>query len=190
MFPVYHTAQQNQSLEMLREDLSKYGITILDVSIGAVGNEQTLGMLLKTLTDREIALQEQTTFEEQQRAAEKEKALKRTIQEAEEEKRLATATYAVKVADEEKKQVIIKAQAEAEQIALVAQAKAQAYKLISDVVGADNAALLEIMKLVATDKIQITPSVMVSGSGSPTDALMGTMLKGMLEQQGNPAKKP
>ncbi len=184
------TAQQNQSLEMLREDLSKYGITILDVSIGAVGDEQSLGMLLKTLTDREIALQEQATFEEQQRAAEKEKALKRTVQEAEEEKRLATATYAVKVADEEKKQVIIKAQAEAEQIALVAEAKAKAYKLITDVVGADNAALLEIMKLVATDNIQITPDVMVTGGGSATDALMGTILKGMVEKQVEPAKKP
>lgn len=177
------TAQQDQSLEMLKEDLAKYGITVLEVSIGAVGDEKTLGNLLKTLTDREIAIQEQLTFEEQQRAAEKEKALKRTVQEAEEEKRLATAAYGVKVAEEDKKKVIIAAQAEAEQIALVAEAKAKAYKMISDVVGADNAALLEIMKLVATDAIKITPDVMVSGSGGATDALMGTMLKGMLDNQ-------
>ncbi len=169
---------------MLRADLSKYGIKVLDVSIGAVGDEKSLGTLLKTLTDREIALQEQVTFEEQQRAAEKEKALKRTVQETEEEKRLATAAYGVKVADEEKKMVIINAQAEAEQIKLVADAKAQAYKMISEVVGPQNAALLEIMKLVATDNIQITPDVMVSGgAGGTTGALMGTMLKGMLDKQ-------
>ena len=179
------TVQQDQSLEMLRADLAKYGIKVLDVSIGTVGDEKSLGTLLKTLTDREIALQEQLTFEEQQRAAEKEKALMRTIQEAEEEKRLATAAYGVKVADEEKKMVIINAEAEAAQIKLVAEAKAQAYKMVSEVVGAGNAALLEIMKLVATDRIQITPDVMVSGSGSgaTTDALMGTMLKGMLDKQ-------
>ena len=184
------TVQEAQSLKMLTENLAGYGITMLQVSIGEVGNEETLGTLLKTLTDREIALQEQTTFQEQQRAAEKEKALKRTVQEAEEEKRLATAAYGVKVADEDKKKVIIAAEAEAEQIALVAEAKAQAYKMISEVVGADNAALLEIMKLVATHRIQITPEVMVSGGGSTTEALMGTMLKGMLDKQaGSKGKK-
>ena len=177
------TIQEAQSLKMLTENLAGYGITMLQVSIGEVGNEETLGTLLKTLTDREIALQEQTTFEEQQRAAEKEKALKRTVQEAEEEKRLATAAYGVKVADEDRKKVIIAAEAEAEQIRLVADAKAQAYKMISEVVGPQNAALLEIMKLVATDNIQITPDVMVSGGGSTTEALMGTMLKGMLDKQ-------
>ena len=179
------TIQEDQSLKMLTEDLAKYGITMLEVSIGEVGDEASLGTLLKTLTDREIALQEQTTFEEQQRAAEKEKALKRTVQEAEEENRLATAAYGVKVADEDRKKVIIAAEAEAEQIRLVADAKAQAYKMISEVVGPQNAALLEIMKLVATENIQITPDVMVSGGTSgTTEALMGTMLKGMLDNQG------
>jgi regulator of protease activity HflC (stomatin/prohibitin superfamily) len=182
------SVQQKQSLEMLRADLARYGIKILDVSISSVGDEESLGTLLKTLTDREIAIQEQLTFEEQQRAAEKEKALMRTIQEAEEEKRLATAAYGVKVAEEDKKKVVIAAQAEAEQITLVADAKAQAYKMISDVVGPGNAALLEIMKLVATDNIQITPDVMVSGGGSTTEALMGTMLKGMLDKQGKVKK--
>ena len=98
--------------------------------------------------------------------------------------RRAAARYGVKVADEDKKKVIIAAEAEAEQIRLVADAKAQAYKMISDVVGPQNAALLEIMKLVATDNIQITPDVMVSGgAGGTTEALMGTMLKGMLDKQ-------
>ncbi|MHC5140524.1 MAG: SPFH domain-containing protein [Planctomycetota bacterium] len=182
------TVQQDQSLEMLRADLAKYGIKVLDVSIGAVGDEASLGTLLKTLTDREIALQEQLTFEEQQRAAEKEKALMRTVQEAEEEKRLATAAYGVKVADEDKKKIIINAEAEAEQVKLVAEAKAKAYEMISEVVGPQNAALLEIMKLVATDNIQITPDVMVSGGGSTAEALMGTMLKGMLDKQGKVKK--
>ncbi len=178
------TVQEAQSLKMLTEDLAEYGITMLEVSIGEVGDEASLGTLLITLTDREIALQKQTTFEEQQRAAEKEKALMRTVQEAEEEKRLATAAYGVKVADEDRKKVIIAAEAEAEQIRLVADAKAQAYKMISEVVGPQNAALLEIMKLVATENIQITPDVMVSGGTSgTTEALMGTMLKGMLDKQ-------
>jgi len=154
-----------------------------------VGNELTLGALLKTQTDREIALQQQKTFEEQQRAAEKQKALTKTTQEAEEEKRLATAAYGVKVAEEEKKKVIIEAQAEAEKTKLIADAKSQAYKLLSGSIGQNNAALIEIMKLVAENNIRVTPDVMVGGSSSVSDALMGTMLKGMLDKEAETVKK-
>ncbi len=174
--------QGQQSGAMLKTELAQHGITVLEISIGDVGDEKSLGELLKTQMDREIALQQQSTFEEQQRAAEKQKDLSRTEQEAEEEMRLATATYSVKVADEEKKKVVIEAEAEAEMITLVAQAKAQAYQKISEVIGANNAALLELIKLVASENIDITPNVMVSGSTSAgmTDALMGTILKGMV----------
>lgn len=183
------SVQEKQSALMLEGELAKYGITVLAVRIGDIGDEKSLGTLLKTQTDREIALQEQATFEEQQRAAEKQKALTKTQQEAEEEKRLATAAYAVKIADEEKKQVIIGAQAEAEQIKLIAQAQAKAYELVSSVIGPDNAALIEIMKLVASERIRITPEVMVNGgSGGVTDALMGTLLKGMLKEQAKSGK--
>jgi len=176
--------QGQQSAAMLKEELAKYGVTILEISIGDVGDEKSLGTLLKTQTDREIALQEQTTFEEQQRAAEKQKALTKTTQEAEEEKRLAMAVYGVKVASEDKQRKIIEAQAEAERVKLIAVAQAEAYKKISEVIGPDNAALIEIMKLVEAGGIRITPEVMVGGSASgTTDALMGTMLRGMLDKQ-------
>ena len=174
--------QEEQSFTMLTQELDKYGITVLAVRIGDVGDELSLGTLLKTQTDREIALQEQETFQEQQRAAEKQKNLSKTRQEAEEEKRLATAAYSVKVAEQEKKQRIISAEAEAEQIKLVASAQAEAYQLISKVIGPNNAALLEIMKLVADNGIGITPQVMVSSESSGmTNALMGTILKDMLK---------
>ena len=174
--------QETQSNALLKEELAKYGVTLLAVRIGDVGNEQTLGTLLKTQTDREIALQQQKTFEEQQRAAEKQKALTKTTQEAEEEKRLATAAYGVKVAEEEKKKVIIEAEAEAAQVKLIADAKSQAYKLLSGSIGQNNTALIEIMKLVAEKNIRVTPDVMVGGSSGVNDALMGTMLKGMLDK--------
>ena len=179
----HRSDQGKKSTEMLKEELAKHGVKVLEISIGNVGDEKTLGSLLKTQTDREIAVQEQKTFVEQQKAAEQQKALKKTQQEAEEEMRLATAAYGVKIAEQDKQKVIIAAQAEAEQIQIVADAKARAYRLISDVIGPNNAALLEIMKQVATDNIQITPEVMVGGGeGGMTDALMGTILKGMLNK--------
>jgi len=176
--------QESQSTSMLKEELAKYGVNVLAVRIGDIGDEKSLGLLLKTQTDREIALQEQATFEEQQRAAEKQKELTKTKQEAEEEKRLATAQYSVQVAEQDKQKRIIDAQANAEQIRVTAEAKALAYKKISEVIGPDNAALIEIMKLVETGRIRITPEVMVGGAGAGmTDALMGTVLRGMLDKE-------
>jgi len=173
------SVQEEQSASMLKEELASYGITVLEISIGTVGDEKSLGALLKTQTDREIALQQQATFEVQRQAAEIEKDLKKTMQEAEEEIRLATAVYAVKVADEEKKQILIQAEAEAAKIKVIAQAKAEAYRLIVEAIGQENAALIEIMKLVAENNIKITPEVMVGGSSKDgmTDALMGTIMR-------------
>jgi regulator of protease activity HflC (stomatin/prohibitin superfamily) len=182
--------QEAQSTSMLKEELAKYGVTVLAVRVGDIGDEKSLGLLLKTQTDREIALQEQATFEEQQRAAEKQKELTKTRQEAEEEKRLATAMYNVQIAEQDKLKKIIGATAEAELIKVTAEAKALAYKKISEVIGANNAALIEIMKLVEAGGIRITPEVMVGGAGAGmTDALMGTVLRGMLDKEPASEKK-
>ncbi len=184
--------QEQQSAATLKEKLAEYGVTILEVLIDDVGDEKSIGLarILKTQSDREIALQEQATFEEQQRAAEKQKALTKTQQEAEEEKRLATARYDVQIAEQDKQKRIIDAQADAERIRVTAEAKAQAYRKISEVIGASNAALIEIMKLVEAGKIRITPEVMVGGAGAGmTDALMGTVLRGMLGKEAASKKK-
>lgn len=175
----FRSVQEKQSASMLKEELAKYGITVLEISIGNVGDEASLGALLKTQTDREIALQQQTTFGVQQQAAEIEKALKKTTQEAEEEIRLATAAYDVQIAEEERKMILIQAAAEAEKITIVAKAKADAYRLVAESIGEGNAALIEIMKIVAENNIKITPDVMVGGSstGGITDALMGTIMR-------------
>ncbi|MBA7682329.1 hypothetical protein ES703_90679 [subsurface metagenome] len=184
--------QEKQSAATLKEKLAEYGVTILEVLIDDVGDEKSIGLvrILKTQSDREIALQEQATFEEQQRAAEKQKALTKTTQEAEEEKRLATARYDVQIAEQDKQKRIIDAQADAERIRITAEAKALAYRRISEVIGASNAALIEIMKLVEAGKIRITPEVMVGGAGAGmTDALMGTVLRGMLGKEAASKKK-
>jgi regulator of protease activity HflC (stomatin/prohibitin superfamily) len=183
--------QEKQSTAMLKEKLATDGITILAVHIGDVGDEKTLGALLKTQTDREIALQEQTTLQVQQKAAEQQKALFKALQEAEEEKLLATAQYSVQIAEQDKQKRIIDAQADAEQIRVTAEAKAIAYKKISEVIGPDNAALIEIMKIVSESNIRITPEVMVGGSSGNgmTDALMGTILRGKLDKEAASGKK-
>lgn len=178
--------QESQSLAMLQEEMHKIGVTVSAVRIGDVGDDESLGTLLKTQTDREIAKQEQLTFQEQQRAAEQKKELSRTEQEAEEERRLATASYEVQIAEQDKEKVIIEAGAQAEAITIKAKAQAQAYQAIAEQIGKSNAALLELLKIVGESGIQITPRVMVNAGASPgttgdpqTIALIGTMLDSM-----------
>ncbi len=187
------SAQEQQSLVTLKEQLARFGITVTAVRIGAVGDQQSLGDLLKTQTDREIAKQKQVTFQEQQRAAEQEKQLNRAQQEAEEEKRLATAAYAVKIAEEDKRKQVIAAGAEAESITIKATAQAEAFKSISAQIGSANAAMIEILKIVGERNIQITPRVMVtggkSGPGGETTALIGTMLEHFVSQDGPAAPR-
>jgi uncharacterized membrane protein YqiK len=177
--------QEKQSLEMLQAALSKKGITVSAVRIGDVGDEKSLGTLLQTQTAREIALQEQMTFQEQQRAAEQKKLLTKTEQEAEEEKRLATASYEVKIAEQDQQKRVIQAQAEAKAIEIQALAQADAYKQIAAQIGSSNAALIEVLKIVGERGIEITPRVMVSGGangGSQGTALIGTMLDTMVDR--------
>ncbi len=182
------SAQEEVSSRMIALAMEEFGVTVTGVRIGDVGNQQTLGELLKTQTDREIALQEQDTFQEQQRAAEQRKALTRTEQEAEEEKRLATAQYQVQIAEQEKLQKIITAEAGAEAIAIEAAAQAEAFRAIAEQIGRGNASLIELLKIVGERGIEITPRVMVTGDGgaagsAETTALIGTMLDSMMSRE-------
>ena len=179
--------QESQSLAALREEMTHVGVTVLAVRIGDVGDEESLGDLLNTQREREIALQQQITLQEQQRAAEEQKKLSRTEQEAQEERRLATAEYEVQIAEAAKTRRIIEANAEAQSVLIEAEAQANAYELISQQLGATNAALIEMLRIAGEGGVQITPRVMVTGGGNGEDAantaLVGTLLDRMVRDE-------
>jgi len=178
--------QESSSTDTIRSEMGQVGVSVNAVRIGQIGDEASLGELLKTQTDREIAIQEQITFQEQQRAAEEQKALSRTKQEADEEANLATATYAVKIAEQSKEQVLIEAAAEAEAIKIKAEAQAELFRKLAEEIGMQNAALLELLKIIGEREIEITPRVMVvggsDGGGHEGTALIGTMLDTMVQR--------
>lgn len=182
--------QEKIALEALRKDMTRYGLTIQAVRIGNVGDQESLGKLLETQTNRAIALEEQTTLQEQQRTAEQKKALSRTTQESEEEKRLATARYEVKIADESKAKKITEANGEAEAIRIKALAQAEAFTAIARAIGPNNAAMMELLKVVGERDINITPRVFVGGgvgAGGAGSALIGTMLDSLVTKGEEPA---
>jgi uncharacterized membrane protein YqiK len=186
------SAQETQSQQMLSAQLARYGLTVTAVRIGNVGDEASLGALLKTQTDRELAKQEQATFQEQQKAAEQKKALSKVVQESEEEKKLATAAYSVKIAEEMQKQRVTEAEGEAEAITIKAEAQAKAYQKIAEQIGKSNAAMIELLKIVGERNITITPRIMVHGStgdSGVSTALFGTVLDQMVKDD-EAAKKP
>ena len=190
--------QESSSTTAIAEEMTKIGVTIIAVRVGSIAGDGSLAEILKTQTDRQLAIQEQETFQAQQKAAEQEKELTRTKQEAEEEKRLATAKYEVMIAEQDKEKVVIAASAEAESIKIRAEAQAEAYRVIAEQIGAGNAALVELLKIVGEQGINITPRVMVTGGGggggtgsasaaeAETTALIGTMLDSMITRQDEP----
>ncbi len=186
--------QESSTTETIGQEMGQVGVTVNAVRIGQIGDVESLGELLKTQTDREIALQEQITFQEQQRAAEQQKALSRTKQEASEEANLATATYGVKIAEQSKAKRLIEAEAEAEAIKIKAVAQAELFQRLAEEIGEHNAALLELLQIIGDHSIEITPRVMVVGdSGNDQGqgaALIGTMLDTMVQRPATAAAKP
>ncbi len=184
--------QEEQSLHMLTQQMARFGVTVTAVRIGNVGDKETLGKLLDTQTQREIAKQELLTTIEQQKAAVQKKELARSTQESEEEKKLATAAYSVKIANEMQKQRVTEATGEAEAIQIKAKAQADAYKQIAEQIGKSNAALIELLKIIGERNIQITPRVLITGATKDggTTALVGTMLDQMMSKEDERAAVP
>lgn len=184
------TTQAANANRMLQTAMSPYGITIEAIDIGDVGGDDPeLALLLETQRQRKIATEEEQTLVVQQKAAEQQKELERIKQEAEEERRLATARYQVQIAEEEQRQRIILAEAEAEAIRIRAEAEALAYQKIAQQIGPANLAMIELLKIVGEQGINITPRVMMtSGDGTDaaadsTAALIGTLLDQMVSKE-------
>jgi len=193
------STQAKTAARLLQEALVPYGISIETVDIGEVVSDGVLDGLLQTQRDRKIAFEQRETFKTQQETAEQEKQLNRAKQEAIEEKRLATSRYEVQIAEQDKLKRIIAAGAEAEAIRIKAQAQAEAYANIREQIGANNAALMEMLARIGEYGISITPRVMVTGGSGggggsnstdpATVALIGTMLDTMIQQADADEKK-
>lgn len=172
------STQESRCLEMIREELGKFGITVLRVAIGDIDpdNESAeLAALLKTQTDKQIAEQQQRTFQIQQAAAREEQKLNDERKRAEEIRRLATADFDSQVADKEAERiqkiaaaeaeaVRIQRRAEADGVLAIAQAEAEGYRQKAEAIGPENLAMIELFDRIASGEIKITPEILVGGA--------------------------
>lgn len=167
--------------QRITAELARYRVSCDGVYVGNIHLDATPAgqQLLATQTDREVALNQQKLYDQQKQAEESRARFVRAQEEAEQQRQLAAAEYKVRVEGENAKSQVARAKGEAESQVIIGEGRAKAYKLLVETLGQSQVAQLELLKLVVEGKVQITPQVMVNGSGSAgtTDALMGTILR-------------
>lgn len=166
--------------ERMREELAKFKVTCDGVFVGNIHLDASEAgrKLIATQTDREVAVNQQTLYLEQQKAEESRATYVKAQEDAEQQRNLAKATYEVLVKEQGAKARAAEAKGEADYQTITGDGRAKAYEAMVKALGKEQVAQLELLKLVAEGKIQITPQVMVTGgAGGTLDALAGTLLR-------------
>lgn len=167
----------------VRKELQRFKIHTEGVFVGNIDLDDTDAgkALLATQTDRQVALNQEQLYSQKQKAEMARAELVKSQTQADQQKQLAEAEYGVHVAKQTALAREQEALGEARYIEITAEARKKAYEAMAQALGAQGVTQLELMKIIAEGKIQITPQVMVAG-GSATDALSGTILRNAVNQ--------
>ncbi len=166
--------------QRITTELARYRVTCDGVYVGNIHVDATEAgqKLIMTQTEREVAVNQEKLYTQQKQAEVSRANFVRAQEEAEQQRQLAAAEYKVRIEGENAKSQVARAKGEAESQIIIGEGRAKAYKLLVETLGREQVAQLELMKLVVDGKVQITPQVMMSGSGTgPMDALAGTLLR-------------
>ena len=172
---------QDTATQQLREELLLTKIDVQNVYIADIRISDTPAgqKLLATQTDKEVALREQETFAEKERAQKARANAVRAEEEANQEVQQAQARSRVLIAQEDAKAEIAKAEGQA----------AAYQKKIEALGGVDNFVQLEIMNMMATQWKGDIPSVLVAGGSNGSSGVLGALLGGMLKEQTDKTKR-
>ncbi len=181
--------QQDQALKRAVNELSKYHVEVLSVLIS---NIVLPPELMETQTNKVLALQRQSMFDEQRNSEQKRIAMEKTKAEADKQATLVAAQIDVQVAEQIKQKTIAIAQGEAERIRLEGQGEAdkilaigkntaQAYELTRQAVTPEGLVSIELMKLIAGGSIKITPEILINGGGEGAGALVNAVLAKLMK---------
>jgi len=203
--------QETSCFGLITSEMESFGITITKVAIGDIdprSESEELSALLKTQTDKQIALQQELTYVQQQAAAKEEQKLNDEQQRAVEVKRLATADFDAQIAEQEAAQqerralgtansaklqadaeaytIRLKATAEAEGILARQKAEAEGYREKAMAIGGSNLAMIELFERISSGQISITPDIVVGGGsgdsgGGTINGMFALMIKQMME---------
>ena len=202
--------RQEDARLRISEALKEYNVGAVDTLIGDINPPIEL---MKTLTDRKIAQQEQITFDTQRSAEVTRKELEQARAIADTQARVVDAERSVQIAEFNAQAAVKTAEgnakakstnaeadamvvktvgaAEATKVQAIGSAEANVIKQKIESVGQDNYARIEIGRALSTSGFKLVPDVMAGADGggsSVVNALMAVMLKDTLAKGSEPGK--
>jgi len=196
-FLVSRSDRQKEAKNHIKGVLDVYNVTAVDTLIGDIVPPESL---MKTLTDRKIAGEQEKTYITQKSAQLTRQDLEKQTAISDMQKNLVGADLGVEISTKNANAAIqsargsgesvkIKAEADAYQRKVngdaeasatlaVGTATAEAYKLAVDAMGNNNFAQFKIIEEIGKNKVNIMPQILImggkdGGSNSPIDALLG-----------------
>lgn len=193
--------RQNDAKDSITKALSEYNVHAVDTLIGDIvpPNE-----LMKPLTDRKIAQEQEITYKNEMEAQKVRQALESETALANMQREIVTATQsvaiaernaeaAVKGAEGKAKSVELEAKAEATRIEVTGKAEAtkieaigtataEAYKKQVEAMGEDNFSKFKIMEEIGKNKTKIIPEILIQGNEGNANPIMGLLGFELLEK--------
>jgi uncharacterized membrane protein YqiK len=193
------TERQKEARDSIQAALVEYNVNAIDTLIGDITPPEAL---MKTLTDRKIAEQEQVTYKTQQLAEETRKDLQQAKAMADTQARVVDAERSVSIAEFAAQAVVKQASgeaqsktinaeadgkvittvgnAEAEKTKAVGTAEADVIKLKISSMESGNYAAVQIAQALAANHIKLVPDIMAGGGGNDQGGLINVLLAKML----------
>lgn len=181
------TELQREAIDKARSEFEKYYVEAQNLLISYIKVDPTL---LKTQTDKEIALQQQEQFKEQANAQEENIAVQEKTARALKQKDVIDAKLSIDIETDKADAARRKAEGERDSIKYVADGDAykneqtgvglaKAYQAQAEVIGPDKLALIKVIEQVSTGKIKIVPDFLITGDqqgGNLFNAWMANMV--------------
>ena len=195
--------------------LGEYNVNAIDTLIGDIIPPEAL---MKTLTDRKIAEQEQVTYKTQQLAEETRKDLQQAKAMADTQARVVDSERSVTIAkfgaeaaiegargqaqskkinaEADANVITIVGNAEASKTLAVGTSEADVIKLKIDSMESGNYALVQVVQALASNKVQLVPQIVAGGGGSGqgggtlVDVLLANLIRDQLKTNPNAPPTP
>lgn len=180
-FLIARSERQAEAARHIQAAILAYDVQAIDSLIGDITPPADL---MVTQTERKIAEEQKKTFEVQQAAQTERQKLMRETAIADIQRDVVHAEQGVSIAELEAAARVAAAGGEAEAIRATGRARAEAYVAGAEALGAAGFTSLQLMQVVGECGVKVVPDVAVSGGGTLADALLATMLRGRVGEDG------